>query len=204
MPVDAQRIVGSLAVLAAAGCAPFRAARVPSPPLAGTYELFVCKHECPLGDSSRAFAIGRLVLDDTAIVLTPRPDSSDVRLGWRRWQLRAPPTGCFIIDERKSERRSYAGISRVDVISWRIDAARDSAFSFTLYLSPDASHVATLVRANERGVLRGTGRSSGVGATEVDWPDDSVVARRVGPPDVESCFTAAAVEWRKRSRSTGR
>jgi hypothetical protein len=213
MPARHAGLIGALG-LAAAGvaCAERPASVRPAAPLAGTYELFVCKGRCPPGDSARAVAVGRLVLQDSAIPLAPvdsrdpvgpgdprepRPDSADLHLQLGRWRARGTPNGCYVFDRRPERAQTYAGIRRVGVVSWRV-RERDSAIKFSLYGSPDAGHDVTLARPDGSGVLRGTGHSSGAGVTAVDWPDDSVVARRVGPPDVEPCFAAAAAEWRRR------
>ena len=53
--------------------------------------------------------------------------------------------------------------------------------------SPDASYRVT-ARRSTMDELRGRGESWGTGMAEVQWPADTFVARRIGPPDARVCF----------------
>jgi len=61
-----------------------------------------------------------------------------------------------------------------------------------LYQSPDAMYYAILRPGGEE--LRGRGHSYGHGAAAVSGPQDSVLARRIGPPDRSICIRAAEAE----------
>jgi hypothetical protein len=164
----------------------------PSP--AGTYVISLCKGApCSPDDTSRALTWGVLVLADTAISFALLPDSAS-RLLYPLY-LRAPANGCFALRLPNPDAQTYAGGIGAGVTRWEVDTARVGGISFTLYRSPDARHVTRALLTTEG--FRGSGKSSGAAAAKVHYPLDTVVARRVGPPDFSPCVEASAREWRR-------
>jgi hypothetical protein len=160
-------------------------------PIPGTYAISVCKTApCTPGDSSHAVAWGQLVLFADSINLRALPDSARRLL--EGLFLDRPANGCVIM-QRASNATTYAGGVRGTY--WSSDSSRGGWINLTLYRSPDAHHAVT---ARVIGTaLRGTGRSAGAGAAEVDWPTDTIVGERIGPPDLAACVTATRSEWRR-------
>ncbi len=162
-------------------------------PVTGTYRISVCKvGPCVAGDSSHAVAFGVLVLLDSTLVSAAIPASAG-RLLTGYTTPGQPHNACYDIKRIGSNSMSYAG--GVAGTHWQMDAKEGNAVTFTLYRSPDASHhvVATINGAQ----LSGIGRSSGAGAAEVDWPRDTVVATRIGAPDVSRCIDASIRQWKE-------
>jgi hypothetical protein len=167
--------------------------------VAGNYQIAVCKRmPCSPLVPTGAAAAGILVLLDSAI--TPGALPEDARQRLRPSYLDGPANGCFSLRRPLVPTESFAGIAGVGATRW----AKDSSgyLTFTLYQSPDARHV---VRARLVGdTLRGTGESSGAGIVDVHWPRDTVIAVRVGRPDVAPCVEASSRENIGRVRSPWR
>lgn len=170
------------------------AAAQPTPAkVAGTYRIAVCKSApCSPTDTARALAWGLLILNDAPLPFASLPDSARRLLV--RYAVPERSNACYTLRRADGNPRTYAGISGAGTTRWQRDTT-SGALVFTLYRSPDAVHT---VRAAVRGdTLSGGGISSGAGAAEVDYPRDTVVAVRVGPPDLEPCVEASAREWRR-------
>jgi hypothetical protein len=87
------------------------------------------------------------------------------------------------------DRRLQAHAVLTDWGDWR---SRGGHFlTFTLYQSPDARHVVRALLVGD--TLRGTGESSGAGIVEVHWHRDTIIAVRVGPPDITPCVEGTAM-----------
>lgn len=89
---------------------------------------------------------------------------------------------------------TYAGSSTVGVTMWERKGS-DAQVEFTLYRSPDAAHFVEAMMEGD--TLRGTGRTWGVLAASVNFPPDTVIAVKVGPPDISPCVEASTSEWRR-------
>jgi len=98
--------------------------------------------------------------------------------------LWSPANGCYALLRSTPEPQTYAGGVGAGTTRWDRDSGSD-AISFTLYRSPDTRHV---VHARITGyTLHGFGESTGAGVAEVHWPNDTIVAVRIGPPDYTAC-----------------
>lgn len=167
-------------------------------PLAGTYELLICRSGCGLRDRSRAYVRGTLV-----ITAHPVPFDSFPELGRRRllrsYMFYGPPllrgghsdgipnpNGCFVLTSVAVRQDSYVGIERVGALLWQFDSA--GGIYFPLYRSPDAGYGVTLHVTGD--VLNGSGVSWGAGVTAIHSPPDSIIAWRIGPPALARCSVA--------------
>jgi hypothetical protein len=160
-----------------------------APAAAGTYRLAVCKGApCAPADTAHALLVGYLVLAAAPVPLDALPPAA--RAASADQFLPGAANGCFALGPGRGRGQTHAGLSPVAGTYWQRDAGAAGAIRFLLYHSPDAGHeVRAVVRA---GALHGRGRSWGPGADEGRWPTDTVVAARVGPPDLRRCRPAAA------------
>jgi hypothetical protein len=162
--------------------------------ITGTYEIVICQGECASASRRQPNAIGYLVLESERYQLAdiPEPARSYLSLYAETLVLvdaEERPNACFVLHKAPGA-RTYAGMTPVGLSLW----ARDSADSIHVPLdhSPDAGYHAALVIHGS--VLRGRGRSWGVGDASVNLPPDSIYARRIGPPDRRICIRAAERE----------
>jgi len=205
---DALTMIGAVAALAAIfGTAPAIAqgagqgqprsrSQLPRPaprsllPPSGTYRLLVCLDSCGALDSTRAYLVGLLVVQDSTIDLADAPPSVRQHLEFASTFIRrgrsdsAPVTACFALHERGRVAHGYAGIEKASLVAWHIDST--NALLFDLYHSPDAMYEVAVRRYAD--TLRGIGVSRGAGVAEIHTPADSVVAWRIGPPVQEECY----------------
>jgi hypothetical protein len=176
--------------LLACGMAATGAGPNPSTPPAGTYDISICPGGCGPGGS--AAVRGTLVLEDSAFSSATFPDSS------RRYfeqvtamllvaDAQRAPTACFALGRVVPRAATYAGLDAAGLTRWRSDPG--GGVAVPLYRSPDATYVAYL--STVRNGLRGRGVSRGGGAERGSIPEDSIVARRLGPPDRSICARAA-------------
>ncbi|HET7584742.1 MAG TPA: hypothetical protein VFK13_07540 [Gemmatimonadaceae bacterium] len=156
--------------------------------LAGTYSVRICRGSCSSDDTTADLRRGVLVLTAQPIDLTGQPDS----VQWLMEDFRPDPiNGCYVLRYVRDDPPTYAGGS-VGGTQWELDSSGTSVF-FSLYRSPDAGYLVEAI--GTRSGLRGRGTSWGVGIAEVHFPDDSVVATRIGPPDVSTCLAAVGPAW---------
>jgi hypothetical protein len=157
--------------------------------LEGTYALQVCRVRCASPEDANTLAAGRLVLLDSAVdtaALRQQDSASRILADLFIFAYSdAPPNGCFVWRERRSQPPSYATILGGGLIHW---SRSNDTIRFRLYGSPDAGHYVRLAVQPQR--LVGRGMSWGAGAADVDWPDDAVVAQRTGPSDPAVCHAA--------------
>ena len=181
-----------LAILALLAASPLVARRAAGQ-VAGTYRIAVCTSApCTPRDTAHALVWGLLVLNDAPLPFASLPDSARRLLV--RYSVPARSNACYALSRASGTPRTYAGIAGAGTTRWLRDTV-SGTLEFTLYQSPDARHV---VRAALRGdTLSGTGMSSGAGAAAVDYPRDTIVALRVGPPDLAPCADASAREWKR-------
>jgi Protein of unknown function (DUF2911) len=157
-------------------------------PVIGTYRIAVCKRgPCTPRDSVHAVAWGVLVLTDGPLSLAQSPDSLKWRLGG--FGLGGRPNGCYALSSVR-DAKSYAGLSQVAGTRWTLDSARHGGIRFSLFRSPDAGHEVRAMVVEDG--LRGTGESWGAGTAAPNYEADTVVASRVGEPDVRQCARATA------------
>lgn len=151
-------------------------------PIAGTYELIICKGTCSFSDSRNVFATVVVVLFEDVMA---QEDVERIDPSYHS----DPPNTCFVI-KRKVNAQSYAGIKDKGVSPWLL---RGDAIEFDLFHSPDAGYAVEIERRGN--LLTGTGRSwgAGMGAPPPEYTPDIVVGRRVGPPNVSSCATEAVI-----------
>lgn len=176
-------------IAAAAACTHPRGAPGPVD-LAGTYAVTICRGPCRgLADDS-VVGRGHLVMEATylpselpAAARRVLEGEEFLRMGDDDRVL--DPNACFVFERIRSG--SYAGI--VGVGFTRADVGPGDTVGVDLFHTPDAGYYVILHRAGTD--LRGRGHSWGVGAAAIDVPQDSVVARRVGPPDRAVCVRAA-------------
>ena len=156
---------------------------------AGTYTLHLCRVICDAAHPRNEIRSGWIVLDTAAVDLALFPDSIQQALkdGYLFMRHEGTGNGCFRLRTTRLEVESYAGITPGGLLHWERPAGGDSV-SFALYRSPDAGYEVA-VRPTPTG-FRGQGHSWGVGAAEVDYPEDIVVGAYVGPPQLERCAEA--------------
>ena len=161
--------------------------------VAGTYRIAVCKSApCTPADTAHALAWGLLVLNDAPLPFASLPDSA--RRLRVQYSVPARNNACYALSRAPGNARTFAGIDGAGTTRWLRDSV-SGALEFKLFWSLDAFHS---VRAVPRGdTLRGTGMSWGTGAEELNNPRDTIVALRVGPPDLAACADASARESKR-------
>ena len=173
----------------------------------GTYDLRLCRVRCGPEWPENTIRSGWVVLDSAPIALSVFSDSvqswlensymfmSDGREGGAN--------GCYLLRAERPEVETYAGLRTGGLTRWQPTASGDSV-SFSLYRSPDAGHEVAIVLTP--GGFEGAGHSWGAGVAEVNYPDDLVLGRRLGPPDPRRCSEAAFAglaafaKWRRAQR----
>ena len=182
-----RRRLAILAFAAGIACTDHRVQNPESPE--GTYSLHICRVRCASPEDPNTLATGHLVLLDSAVDTAAfRQQDSAGRVLADLFTFEysdAPPNGCFVWTERRSQPPTYATILGGGLIHW---SRSDDTIQFRLYGSPDAGHYVRLAVEPQR--LVGRGMSWGAGAAYVDWPDDVVVAERMGPSDPSVCHAA--------------
>lgn len=161
--------------------------------VAGTYAVAVCKGApCVPDDTVHAVAWGQIVLFNEPINLVALPDSARRLLAGIH--LHAPTNGCTIM---RSAPHVQTYLAVTSGTRWESIAGAPDQITL-LSRSPDATYDA-LLRVTVNG-MSGTGSSWGAGAAKVDWPTDTIVARRIGPPDLNACILGTRVEWKRFQR----
>jgi hypothetical protein len=107
-----------------------------------------------------------------------------------RAQGEADPNACFVLSPTAVNADTYAGTEPVGFTV--VEPHRADSVRVALYQSPDASYYAVLKVGH--GTLEGRGRSRGFADAAVSPPQDSIRARRIGPPDRSLCIRAAEAE----------
>ena len=157
----------------------------PTPEASGTYDLLVCKGPCSFGSSTNVVVKGALVLAAAPFTHKLLNQRSVVPFK-RAYDTGGDPNGCFVLDTVE-ERRSFAGLLDFGLTQWVTESGR---VQFQLLAAPDAGYIATLTMTSDG--LRGEGRSSGGGTPDRIPGPDILVAKRVGPGNVDACVRAAA------------
>lgn len=166
----------------------------------GTYEVLICREWCDMGHPEDAMVRGHLVLESTPYPFSDVPEPAHSYLQRREPYLviadaQNAPNACFVLDKTRGA-RTYGGITPVGVTRWVPDST--ATVRLPLYHSPDAGYIAVLsIRGGE---LRGRGRSWGVGTGDGPLPQDSIIGRRIGPPNRNLCVEAAQARARAESR----
>jgi hypothetical protein len=147
----------------------------------GSYEIRVCSGPCAFGDSRNVLADGKLVLSAGPVnpEAIPEQERGRCRSGD---PVGRPANGCFIIT-RIPEARTFAGLITFGWTHW---SGSENRIQFGLYASSDARYIASVVVDADG--FKGTGSSSFVDFTDPLWPADTMIARRVGPADVNRCI----------------
>ena len=187
--------LGLLAACRAADERPAEAAMPVRTPYA-TYELRLCRVTCGPEWPANTIRSGWVVLDSAPIALGPFPDSVRQWLEYSAMSIsdgrERTPNGCYLVRADRPEVKTYAGLL-IGGLTWGEPSAGGDSVRFSLYGSPDAGyHVAA---AFTSGGFEGAGHSWGGGAAEVDYPDDLVLGRRLGPPDPSRCGEAGLAGW---------
>lgn len=171
-----------MAVSVVAACLVVSSARAADlPPVAGTYEISICRDACPATGDENVLVKGHLVLfpaqlndGDLARLEAAHVSSSHVQ----------QPNGCFTLQKLPGRTyKGYAGIDEAGLTTWSIEG---NELLFALYRSPDAGYKVTAQRSTTG--FAGTGKSwgAGVAAPQAPGPED-VVARRIGDADMKHC-----------------
>jgi hypothetical protein len=183
------------ALIAGAGCAVAQA--VPEAGLrAGTYEFRICHSTCdPAVDS--AFAAGTIVIMDHAFSADSLPEPARSYLRFYEEDLlvgvaEEEPNACFVV--RRRGLGTWVGSSPVALTRWHQSPRVLGAFLLPLFQTADAGYWLRL-RAQSQ-VINGIGYSFGPERDSPQPPNDTVVLRRVGPPDLGICTAAATIESR--------
>jgi hypothetical protein len=161
----------------------------------GTYRIQICQGPCDTQDPETLVAVGHLVIENASYTTADLPVAARTYFeDWTALLLGAAakdrPNSCFVISRSREAANSYAGLEKVGLTL--VEAHRGDSIRVALYQSPDASYYAVLLPAGQE--LRGRGRSSGVADAAGRFSQDSVVARRIGPPDRGLCIRAAEAE----------
>jgi hypothetical protein len=164
---------------------------VPSPAdwsrVAGTYEIRVCRRG-PCDDAADRSALRTLFvsIQPDSIPMTRLDEATRFML--MTGMAGAPPwNACFTAVRLLRPAHTYAGLSGVGVFY-----AEPDPITHQVTLWPGAS-VDAFYRVDavlENGRLEGVGRSEQVPFTERPAPD-TVVGRRIGPPDPQRCIAVA-------------
>ena len=173
----------------------------------GTYELRLCRVTCAPEWPRNTIRSGWVVLDSAPIALSTFPDSvSDLleySFAFMADRSEDGANGCFLLSVDRPDVHTYGGLGTAGLTRWELVRGDDS-IRFSLYRSPDAGHEVTV--ALTTGGFEGRGRSWGAGVAEVDYPDDIILARRLGPPEPRRCREAGLArlakyaEWRRIQR----
>ena len=156
---------------------------------AGTYAVEICPEACDPHRRSGAVR-GILVIEDTAFQLS---DLTDPARRYARYAsgillwVNGRPNACFILD-RPLAARSYAGLGRVGFTRVAV-AVSGSQLGGQLLLEPSAEY--TVRFAIRDGRLEGRGFSLVRNPFDGVIPPDSLVGRRIGPPDRRRCIQSA-------------
>ena len=142
--------------------------QVPNPPVAGTYHLLACSSPCAASDSTVVVARGTLVLDSAGPT--------------RHTFSRRAHAGCFLL-ERRRDHPSYLALFPQAYTSW--DQPTPDSIVFETYRSPDAGHIVRAVLTDSG--FAGVGHSWGAGVAAITVPDETLIGRRIGPPDARRC-----------------
>ena len=158
----------------------------------GTYALEICRGSCRGSPSDSVLAKGRLVIEEKTFTIADLPPGVRDYIVLATDLLTGPardldPNACFELKRTRADLPTYAGTEPVGFTV--VEHHRQDSVRVALFRSPDASYYAVLAVAGVE--LRGRGRSSGIGDAAVRLPQDSVHARRVGPPDRGLCIRAA-------------
>jgi hypothetical protein len=151
--------------------------------VAGTYEVMVCRDRCDASRPEEALARGHLVLEAARYDFSDVPEPARSYIQRHEFILAVidaerSPNACFVIENTRRA-ATYAGAAPVGVTKWEADST--GATTLPLFHSPDAGYIATVsIRGRE---LRGRGRSWGSGTGDGPIPSDSIIGRRIGPPD---------------------
>lgn len=148
----------------------------------GTYEFIICKGACSFSDRGNVFATAVVVFFDGVITRSDQ-ERIDPFYHYAPSDVRA----CYAVN-RKVQAQSYAGINnKTGVSPWKLDGY---TIQFDLFHSADAGYVVAVDRTGD--LLTGTGKSwgAGMGAPPPDYGPDTVIGRRLGPPDMSACASA--------------
>jgi hypothetical protein len=147
----------------------------------GSYEVRVCSGPCSFADRSNVLAGGMLVLGAEAI--NPEVTTKLKRARYRPADsLQGPPNGCFIVS-RIQNAHTFVGLIPLGFTHW---SANSNRVQFGLYASSDAQYVASVVVDADG--FKGSGVSNFSEFSDPLWPSDFLIARRVGPADVDRCI----------------
>jgi hypothetical protein len=156
----------------------------------GTYELLVCKGSCTFDNPTNVVVRGVLFL--TAVPFVPEalspfsPKAFEYAYGYD-----AEPNGCFVLDT-VAKGKTFAGLIELGMTAW---TEHSDQLRIPLYASADAWH-SMAVRLTRDG-FEGTGKSVGAGAAAPGYDTDHVIARRIGPPNLDQCVGRAWEQQRK-------
>ena len=161
---------------------------------AGTYQIEICRGGCR-NHRAQVLVRGHLVIENASYTTAALPQTArDYFEQWTALLLGAAahdtPNACFVLVRTGRDVDTYAGLEKVGLTL--VEPHRGDSIRIALYQSPDASYYAVLRPAGEE--LVGRGRSHGVADAADEFVMDSVVARRIGPPDRGLCILAAEEE----------
>ena len=171
----------------------------------GTFEVWICKGPCDPSRADSTLTRGYLVIEDQRysfdeVALPAEEPHIRGRYLVLMGDIDRRPNACFQF-QRTRGAQTYAGIQAVGFTAW--ENADSGQITIPLYRSPDSGYGAVLRRDGD--TLAGRGKSWGAkewiggGPGRVDWPADSIYARRIGAPDRARCIRDAGedlVRWR--------
>lgn len=153
--------------------------------MAGTYRVSFCQLRC--SDTFAADVRGYIVLSDAPISLASLPPRIRRRVELQFQEVRRSdrPNACFTL-VAKPRTKSVAGAEPVGFTSWVGD---DSSADLSLFRAPDSGYDLSLELSQDS--VRGVGHFYSGNGPGAQLLIDSVIGRRVGPPDVARCLRAA-------------
>ena len=156
----------------------------------GSYDVLICKGPCGFGAPTNVVVKGVLVLAAAPISAQSLNRLISLKFEYA-YGIGRDTNGCFVLDTIR-QNQTYAGLIEFGLTLWRV---HEQQVSFELYTSPDAGHFATVTMTSDG--FQGTGGSSGGVVAEGEGTPDVLVAKRLGPAQIDTCVKAAEQRRRK-------
>jgi hypothetical protein len=142
-----------------------------------TYELLICKSACSFSDPGSDYQRATVVLLGHTMT---RKDVESIDVSYFDYG-HDPAKGCYRIAYFSKGQSDPLRETRTGAMPWRL---RGDTLELTLLHSVDAFYIVSLKQI--RGRLEGRGAYFS-GPTDSPVPDDLIVGRRVGAPDISAC-----------------
>jgi hypothetical protein len=147
--------------------------------VAGTYEVILCHGDCDFDKSDRVVVKGYFVLFNQPI------DKETLRRSWADFEVQfgyPDATACFSLKPLRNNAQTFAGIIRNGTTSWK-QRENSNSIEFNVYRSADG--FCDITGDISGGLFKGKATTRHMGRTT---SDDTVLARRIGNPDLKFCI----------------